>query len=169
MKTPEGIVLVDASFQDVVALLKSEALSVVDQAIAAALQMPIRYDFDSACVGYAQGDISVSGMTPHQIEEYLKTNSDAIIDFGTRFMHDIEATSEEQEYPEGESQDSIETVEVLGYANGFGITLAIYHNFVARRSGAELDAYLKNRQIPKRARFAKAIYRIFDGTAKPTN
>lgn len=46
--------------------------------------------------------MSVSGMSPAQIQHFLDEHQDAIIKFGIRFAKDAEATTDEEEYPEGE-------------------------------------------------------------------
>jgi hypothetical protein len=161
MRTPEGITLVPTPYQDVVALLKSEALSAVEGPIAARCRMTIIYDGGSASTSYVQAEISVSGMTTRQIEDYLAANKESLIEFGVCFLQDPEATRDEQEYPEGEEQDPDEVIATLGYGNGFGIKVAIYHNFLANRTPAEFRAFLKNRRIPKHAKFAKELERVF--------
>jgi hypothetical protein len=161
MKTPEGITVISTSHQDVLALVKSDALSSIEEAIASQTGLNIIYEYGSASISYTQAEVSVCGMTSQQINEYLTTNRDSLIDFGVRFMKDEDATSDEQEFSEGEEQDSVGESETLGYGNGFGIKIAIYHNFLANRTPNEFRAFLKNRRIPKHAKFAKELARIF--------
>ena len=161
MQTPEGITVISTSHQDVLALLKSDALSAVEKPIASQTGLNIIYDHGSASTSYTQAEISVCGMTTDQIEDYLTANRDSLIDFGVRFMSDEDATSDEQEYPEGGGGDPDGESETLGYGNGFGIKVAIYHNFLANRTPTEFRAFLKNRRIPKHTKFAKELARVF--------
>lgn len=157
----EGVTYIPTAFQDVVALLKSAALAAVEEPLAKKRGLNILYDIGSAGAAYSMAEISVSGMTPAQIEVYLAEHRQALIDFGNRFLGDEEATADEQEYPEGEEQDPDGESETLGLGNGFGIKVVIYHNFLANRTAAELRAYLKNRRIPKHGKFAKALSEAF--------
>lgn len=161
MKTPEGITVIPVSYQDVVALLKSDVLSDVEQQIASRCHMKIIYDYGSVTTSYTQAEISVSGMTTAQLGSYLADHKESVIEFGVRFFNDTETTTDEQEYPEGEEQDPDGKSETLGYGNGFGIKVAIYHSFLTARAPADLRAFLKNRRIPKHAKFAKELARVF--------
>ncbi len=162
MQTPEGIDVILTSYQEVVALLKSEALATVEEAIAARCHLNIIHDHGAASTSYTQSEISISGMNACQIENYLANNEHSIIEFGVGFLSDEDATSDEQEYPEGEEQDPDGESELLGYGNGFGITYVIYHNFLANRTPAEFRAFLKNRRVPKHTKFMKELARVFD-------
>ncbi|MCA9146632.1 MAG: hypothetical protein KDB05_27830 [Planctomycetales bacterium] len=162
MQTPEGITVVPVAYQDVLALLTSDAVTDVEQAIASQLRFKIIQDHGATSTSYTQAEISVSGMTTDQIERYLRSDRDLVIAFGVRFLRDDDATSDEQEYPEGEEQDPDGESETLGYGNGFGIKYAIYHNFLANRPSSEFRAFLKNRRIPKHTKFANELVRIFD-------
>ena len=168
MQTPEGITVIPISFQDVGALLKSDELSAVEKEIASRCRLNIIYDRGSAGTSYTQAEISVCGMTVDQLTGYLADNKNSLIDFGVRFMSDEDATNDEQEYPEGEEQDPDGESEALGYGNGFGIKVAIYHNFLANRTAAEFRAFLKNQRIPKHTKFAKELARTFAGS-NPTS
>jgi hypothetical protein len=161
MQTPVGITVIPTSYPEVVALLKSAPLDAVERAIADRLRAKIIDHASAASISYTQGEISVSGMTVGQIEAYLAANRKPLIDFGVRFLGDQEATSDEQEYPTGEEQDQDQPGVDLGLARGFGIKIAIYHNFLANRAPAELRAFLKNRRIPRHAKFAKELERVF--------
>ncbi len=100
-------------------------------------------------------------MTVSEIGRYLAAHRSSVIAFGVRLFRDSDATIEEQEYPEGEEQDSDGSSETIGMAVGCGVTYAIYHNFLANRTPQELRAFLKNRRIPHHARFAKELERLF--------
>lgn len=167
MQTPEGINPIVTSHQEVLSLLKSDALSAVERPIAAKCRLDIIYDYGSPSTSSTQAEISVSGMATDQIEEYLTINRDLLIDFGVRFLSDKDATSDEQEYPDGEEQDPDGGSETLGYGTGFGIKVAIYHNFLANRTPAEFRAFLKNRRIPQHAKFAEDLARVFARSRPP--
>ncbi len=162
MQTPEGIKVVPASYPDVLVLLKSDSLAAIEEPIAARCRMRIIYEHGAAYVSCTQADISVCCMTIEQIETYLAEHKHALIECGIQFMASDE--EDEQEYPEGEEQEPDEHIETLGCGNGFGIRIAIYHNFIANRTPAELRAYLKNRRIPKHTKFAKELAQIFTNT-----
>lgn len=165
MKTPDGLTVVPVTHQEVLALLKSDTHMAVEQEIATRCNMKILYDYESASLSSIQSDISVSGLSASQMEDYLLNNKDSIIEFAVRFQHDQDATSDEEEYPEGEEQDPDGESETLGYGTGFAVGYAIYHNFLANLP-SELKAYLKNRRIPKHTKFAKTLTRLFDETSK---
>ena len=59
----------------------------------------------STCTNYTLAEMSVSGMTAAQIRQLLDTRSDEIIELGVAFLRDEAATSDEQEFAEGEEQD----------------------------------------------------------------
>lgn len=147
-------------------MLKSDALSAVEQPIAAQRRLKIVYDDGTASTSHIRAEISVSGMTTAAIGEYLSHYQEAVIHFGVRFLGDQGATSDEQEYPVGEEQDPPGESEVLGLGNGFGIKIAIYHNFLANRPPAEFVAFLKNRRIPKAAKFARDLARVYGESQK---
>lgn len=165
MRTPEGIKVIPAPYEDVLALLKSDALAAVEDVVAARCAIRTIDDHGAAQMSYMQAAISLSGMTTGQLENYLSTNQLAIITFCIRIINHTEATGDEQEYPEGEEQDPDEEIESLGYGNGFGLTCAIYHNFLANRTPAELRAFLKNRRIPKHTKFANELASMFAAVA----
>lgn len=161
MKTPDGIQIIPTVYQEVLALLKSDVLAAVEQPIAAGRRLKMIYDDGTASMTYLRAQISVSGLTTADIAKYLSQNTDALIRFGLRFLGDHEATSDDQEYPEGEEQDPPGESEILGLSNGMGIKMAIYHNFLANRTLSELLAYLKNRRVPKAANFARDLIRVY--------
>lgn len=163
MQTPEGITIIPTDQQEVIMLLKSEALAAVEQPLAAALKAEIIYDNSTTNLSLIRGEISVCGLTAGQIETYLLEQRDSVIRFATRLLQDVEANEDAEEYPEGEEPDpdDEDESEELGYANGFGITMAIYRNFLANRSSKDLRAYLKNRRIPQHTKFAKQLEIIF--------
>lgn len=156
------IKLIPTSYQDVLALLRSEALRAVEQAIATAVGIRIVENYSTTCTTYTQADMSVSGMTVAQTETLLVSHRDLIIKFGIAFLRDEEATDDAEEFPDGEGQDPSGTAEVLGLGVGFGIKYAIFYNFLAHRTPEEFCAYLKNRRIPHHARFARELRRVFD-------
>jgi len=159
-RTPEGIILVPAEYQEVLALLQSPALAAVEQAVADGCGLRILDKVESVIVNYIQGNISVCGLTPRQLEEYLTTHRDALIAFSIRFVNDREMERNEEEFAEGEEQDPAEHVETLGYPVGFGVGYAIYHHFLTQRSAPDFRAYLKNRRMPKAAKFVKDLARV---------
>ena len=165
MKTPDSLTVAPTSYQHVVSLLKSDALSNVERPIASKCRLNITYDHGAASVSYTQAEISVCGMTTDELADYMTNNVDALIDFGVRFMNDEDSARDEQEYPDGEEQDPDGDSETVGYGNGFGIKVAIYHNFLSNRTPSEFRAYLKNRRIPKHTKFAKELARVFAGSS----
>ena len=165
-RTPEGIVLVPAEYQDVLALLQSPALAAVEQTVAARCGLKILNRHDSMLVAYMQGNISVCGLTPRQLEEYLATHQDTLIAFSIRFVNDREMDRNEEEFAPGEKQDPAEFVETVGYPVGFGVGYAIYHHFLTQRPAADFRAYLKNRRMPKAAKFVKELARVLKEAAE---
>jgi hypothetical protein len=151
-----AIKVIPTPYQDVLALLHSDVLRTVEQAIATEVGKTIVEDYSVICTSYTQADMSVSGMTVAETEALLRVHRDGIIKFGIAFLRDEEATTRR------EAQDSSERVEVLGVGVGFGIKYAIYYNFLAHRSKAEFLAYLKNRRIGGPSRFARDLRRVFD-------
>jgi hypothetical protein len=156
------IKVIPTPYDEVLALLHSDALRGVEQAIASQVGSRIIEDYSNICTDYTRGDMSVSGLTVAEIVSLLVFRGDEIIAFGIRFLRDQEASRDEEEYPEGEEQDPSETVEVHGLGTGFGIKCAIYYNFLANRTLAEFRAYLKNRRIPHPAKFARELRRVFE-------
>jgi len=157
------IKVVPTPYQEVVTLLKSDALRAVEDEIAARMNVNLLRDFSTASTSYTQSEMSVSGMSPDQIQSLLLRRREEIIAFGVRFLKDEEATKDEEEYPEGEEQDQPPREKVvLGLGTGFGIKYAIYYNFLANRPLAEFHSFLRNRRIPQHARFAKELKRVFD-------
>jgi hypothetical protein len=148
--------------EQVLALLHSDVLRGVEQAIAAQVSTHVVEDYSPASTSYTQAEASVSGLTVAEIEALLRAQRDQIISFGVQFLRDEEATRSDEEYPEGEEQEPPETAAVEGLGTGFGIKYAIYYNFLANRTQAELLAFLKNRRIPHHARFARDLRRVFD-------
>ena len=161
MQTPDGIKIIPTVYHEVMTLLGSEALAAVEVPIAARRHLKLIHDHGTASTTYIRAEISVSGLTSADLEQYLTLHKEEIIRFGVRFLGDQDATSEEQEYAEGEEQDPAEGSEVLGLGNGFGIKIAIYHNFLTNRTPPELLAFLKNRRIPKAATFARDLTRVY--------
>ena len=164
MRTPERITVIPTLYHDVLSLLKSDTLASIEHAIATKCGLRIIFHDSTASTSHTQAEISVSGMTVGAIEEYLQKNRIPITAFGIHFLHDPDATSDEQEYPEGEEQDPNGESVTLGIGNGFAISYAIYHNFLANRPLAEFHAFLKNRRIPKHTKFAKALLRVYEST-----
>ncbi|WP_164101408.1 hypothetical protein [Candidatus Laterigemmans baculatus] len=161
MKTPEGITVTPTSYQDIVALLTSDELAAVESPIAERCRLKILRDLASTTTSYLQAEVSVLGMTVAEIRNHLALHQNRLVDFGIRFITYKEATKEEQEYPEGEEQDSDGKSEAVGLGVGLGIKYAIYHNFVVNRPAAEFRAFLKNHRIPKHTKFAKELERVF--------
>ena len=156
------IKMIPTPYQEVLALLHSDALRAIEEAIAAAVGSRIVEDFSSTSTSCTQADMSVSGMTSAETESLLRSHRDRIIKFGIALLHNDAASDEGEEFPEGEDQDPSESVEVHGLGVGFGIKYAIFFNFLANRTPAELRAYLKNRRIPHHARFARGLRLVFD-------
>jgi hypothetical protein len=157
-----AIKVIPTPYQEVLALLRSDPLRAVEQAIAAAVIMRIVEDYSSASTSATQADMSVSGMTIADTASLLVSRRDQLIKFGVALLRDEAATDDAEEFPDGEQQDSPKTVEVQGLGVGFGIKYAIFYNFLARRTPAEFRAYLKNRRISQHARFAQELRRVFD-------
>jgi hypothetical protein len=153
MKTPEGISITPTSYQDIVSLLTSEELAAVETPIADRCRMKLLRDLESTTTSFRQAEVSVSGMTAPEIREYLALHQARLVAFGIRFLGDARATQDEEEYPDGEEQDPNGKSEVIGLGTGFGVTYAIYHNFLTNRTHAEFRAFLKNRRIPKHTKF----------------
>jgi hypothetical protein len=158
-----AIKVIPTPYQDVMALLRSDTLRAVEQPIASEVGLRI---LDETSASNIQSDLSVSGMTVAETEALLRSHRDQIIAFGIAFLRDEAATDDTEEYPQGEEQDPSESVNVLGLGMGFGIRHAIFFNFLANRKSPEFQAYLKNRRIPNRARFAQQLRRVFD-SVKP--
>jgi hypothetical protein len=158
--TPEGIQVIPVEYGDVVAILDSVSLRSIEEPIAIAHRLPILRDKSAASISYIQGELSVCGMTTEELDRYMRDNGDMIVRLALLMRQDIPNTDEE-EYPEGEEQDPSSEGVVLGLSNGFGLTHAIYHNFLSRRTGKELRAFLKNRRIPYHAKFAKQLESVF--------
>ncbi len=154
--------VIPTPYQDVLALLRSDALRAVEQSIAVAVGSHILEDSTIASTTRIQGDLSVSGMTIAETESLLLAQRDQIIRFGIAFLRDEAATDTAEEYPEGEEQDPPKIVSVLGLGVGFGISYAIFYNFLARRTPAEFRVYLRNRRVPHQARFARELRRVFE-------
>lgn len=161
-----AINVIPAPYQEVMALLHSDALRAVEQAIASKVGSRIVEDYSTACTTYTQADMSVSGMTVAETESLLLAHRDQIITFGVAFLRDEAATDDSEECAEGEEQNPSETVEVHGLGVGFGIKYAIFYNFLAHRVPAEFRAYLKNRRIPHHTRFMRDLRRVFDAVPK---
>ena len=158
--TPEGIQVVPIEYREVVALLDSEELRAIEEPIAAAHRLPILRDKSPVLINLTQGELSVCGMTADAIHRYLQDNRESIVRLALKMKEDI-TDSDEEEFPEGEEQDADGESTTLGLANGFGLTHAIYHHFLAHRSGKELRAFLKNRRIPFHTKFAKQLEAVF--------
>lgn len=157
-----AIKVVPTPYQQVLALLHSDALRAVERAIASAVGSRIVEDYSSTCTSFAQADLSVSGLTVAEAEAVLATERDRLIAFGVAFLRDAAATAGGEEFAEGEEPS--EAVAVHGLGVGFGVNYAIYYNFLARRTPAEFQAYLKNRRVPHRARFARELRRVYAAT-----
>ncbi len=164
MKTPEGISLTPTSYQEIVALLTSEELASVECPIADQCRLRIIHDLASTTTSHLQAEVSVSGMTVAELTQYLALYRNQLVAFGVRFLGDSDATKEEQEFAEGEEQDTGGESKTMGLRVGFGVKCAIYHNFLANRPVAEFRAFLRNRRIPKHTKFAKELERVFAAT-----
>jgi hypothetical protein len=150
------------SYQEVLDLLASEQLRTVEQAIAAEVGMNIVEDYSVVSTSHLLVAIGASGMTPSDIKVLLQDRRDKIVAFGVRLLRDPAVNSDEDEYPEGEEQDPPGKVLSKGLGTGFGVTYAIYHNFLANRTPAELRAFLKGRGISHS--FSQDLRRLFDET-----
>ena len=157
-----AIKVIPTSYAETLALLRSDALRSVEEAIAHETADRIVVDESSAATTSMQADLSVSGMTVAEAEALLLSRRDEIVRFGVAFLKDETATSDAEEYPAGEEQDPSETVEMHGLARGFGVKYAIYFNFLANRPATEFAAYLKNRRIPGAAKFARELRAVFE-------
>lgn len=154
--------VIPTPFRAVQALLQSDTLRAIEQAIAAEIGCRIIEDDSTGSTSSTQADLSVSGMTVADAEALLLAERDSITRFGIAFLRDSAATDNTEEYPEGEEQDPPENEQFLGLSAGCGIKYAIFYNFLAHRTPAEFRAYLKNRRIPHQAKFARELRRVFD-------
>src|SRR5882724_8623516 len=93
--------VIPTAYDEVLALLHSEAVRTVEQAIASEVGSRIVEDYSNICTNYTRGDISVSGLTVAEIESLLIARREEIVAFGIRFLRDQEASRDEEEYPEG--------------------------------------------------------------------
>lgn len=160
------IKIIPTPYQEVMSLLKSEALRAVEEAVAPQVGLKILRDYDTASTSYTQAEMSVSGMSPAEIERSLLDHRDKLVSFGVRFLKDPEATKDEEEFPEGEEPDEKPgNSQTLGLGTGFGIKIAIYYNFLANRPLKEFHEFLKNRAIPYHTKFARELRRVFDEVA----
>jgi hypothetical protein len=157
-----AITVIPTAHEDVLAMLYSDALRTVEQAIASEVGTRIVEDYSTTCTTYTQAEMSVSGMTVTETESLLRSHRDQIIKFGIAFLRDKAATDDSQEYPDGEEQDPPGPGKYLGLGVGFGIKYAIFYNFLMNRTPEDLLVYLKNRRIPHHTRFAKDLRRVFD-------
>jgi hypothetical protein len=161
------IKVIPTSYQEVMALLNSDALHAVEDSVAPQVGLSIIRDYSTSSTQDTQAEISVSGMTANEIEKFLANNREMLVAFGVRFLTDQEATKDEEEFPDGEEQDEDGESRVLGIGSGFGIKLAIYLNFLANRTPAEFRDYLQNRRIPHHAKLAMELRRVFESTPPP--
>lgn len=161
-----GIRVISTPYPQVLALLHSDALRAVEQAIAAQVGSRIVEDYSAASTSYTQAEMSVSGLTVAEIETLLVERRGEIVAFGVRFLHDEEAMRDEEEYPEGEEEEPSEPGTTLGLGTGFGVKYTIFYNFLANRTPAEFRAFLKHRRIPHHAKFAKELRRVFEESRK---
>jgi hypothetical protein len=144
------------------ALLRSEVLGAVEQAIATEVGMRVVEDFSAACTAYTMTEMSVSGMSVAETEALLVAHRDGIIRFGIAFLRHEAAKSNSGGQPQDDEEAESETVEVRGLGVGFGIKYAIYYNFLARRKPAEFRAFLKHRRISRHAKRAQELRQVFD-------
>jgi hypothetical protein len=109
--------------------------------------------------------IGQAGLSPAEVESILSHQRAKLIEFGVAFLRNEAATSDEEEYPEGEEPGSDETPVTLsdeGYGVGFAVTYAIYLNYLQQRSQHDFVEYLKAVRIPHAARFARELKRIYN-------
>lgn len=152
MTTPEDIKLTPAAYDEVVALLKSDALRAVEEPIAAAVGLEIIRDYSVGSVAWIQAEISVSGLSPKELEQYLVAHRQAIVDFAIR-------------YSSSSATPTTGDCKPVGLSAGFGLLHGIRHNFLANRTNKEFIAFLKNRRIPaptKEAKQARAAFEAAD-------
>jgi hypothetical protein len=153
--TPEGITVIPTDHHEVVALLASETLAAVERAIATAVGVNVVYNEpDCVTTTYTRAEISVSGLTVAQIADYLRVNGNQVIAFGIAFL--------QAKGPPAPPAGGV----VLGLGNGFGITYAIRHHFLAQRTKKEFHAFLKNRRIKGHTKFAKELLAIYQDILK---
>lgn len=157
-----AIKIIPTPYQQVLALLHTDILRVIEQAIASEIGCRIIEDYSTTCTSFTQSEMSVSGMSVSEIEAFLLAHRDQIIRFGIAFLRDEAATDNTEEYPEGEEQDRTENKQFQGLGVGFGIKYAIFYHFLANRSKEEFLAFLKNRRIPHQAKFAREMRRVFE-------
>jgi hypothetical protein len=151
------------SYQDVLDLLASEHVRSVERAIAAEVGMNIFEDYSVVSTSHLLVAIGASGMTPSDIKVLLQDRRDQIVAFGVRLLRDLAVNSDDEDvYPEGEEQDPPGKVVSEGLGIGFGVTYAIYYNFLANRTPAELRAFLRGRGIEYHSSFSQDLRRLFD-------
>jgi hypothetical protein len=150
------------SYQEVRDLLASEHVRSLERAFAAEVGMNIFEDSSVVSTSHLLVAIGASGMTPFDIKVLLQDRRDQIVAFGVRLLRDPAVNSDEDEFPEGEEQDPPGKVESEGLGTGFGVTYAIYYNFLANRTPAELRAFLKGRGVSHS--FSQDLRRLFDET-----
>src|SRR5438270_32021 len=93
------IKLTPTPYAEVLDVLKSDSLRRVEEAIASMFQQPILRDYSSIYISPTQAAMSVSGMSPAQIQKFIDNHQEQLIAFGIRFHQDSKATQAEEEYP----------------------------------------------------------------------
>ena len=138
---------VATSLQDVIALLESDTLAAVENAIAIHVGERVNRDHLHITASLMQGEISLSGLASDTVAAMLRDRHDSIVAFGVRFLSD-------------DPDDVDEVVEKEGLGVGFGITCAIYLHFLETYTSIELTEFLKKRRIPGARKFAADLRRV---------
>ena len=135
------------SLQDVIALLESDTLAAVENAIAIHVGERVNRDHLHITASLMRGEISLSGLSSDTVAALLRDRHDSIVAFGVRFLND-------------DPDDVDEVVEKEGLGVGFGITYAIYLHFLETCTSNVFTEFLKKRRIPGARKFAADLRRV---------
>jgi len=150
-------------------LLESSKLEHIENEIASQVNSYVNRDYLSFMVNGAVKQLKHACLNTKDIMAILSEQAELLIQFGVAFLHDEEATSDEEEYPQGEEldeDDKSETVSEHGIGIGFGITYAIYLNYLQKNTKQEFVKYLKAERIPYAAKFASELKRVYENLKK---
>lgn len=149
------------SLEEVNELLACPELHRVQAPVAAALNLPIVVGLDAMSIW---GELSVSWLSKADFLSLLTERADLIIALG-RGIQTLEG-SDDEEFAPGEEElcrDPSEALkkEIVGLGNGFGLTVAIYLNFLLADDIGGLTAFLKARRMPDANKFTKQLRTLF--------
>ncbi|MBI1248266.1 hypothetical protein GC197_10570 [bacterium] len=148
-RTPEGIEIVEVDEAAIIALLRCVSLVKLEQTIAANVGAAVERNESAVYVSMLQANLEVCGMTVAELENHIAENWEQIARLATRMLLESSGTTS----PDEESPRQLSA--------GFGISYAIYHQFLSWRTPEELMAYLQNRRVPNRAKFALNLQRWY--------